>query len=82
MADFAIAEPRLDMQTVVRGYPKDTLVFALSWALAAMTESFIDLNYEDYKDPTAGEDAEAARDILRQVYEDLGGNDDLSKEQA
>lgn len=54
-------------------FDKGMLNFALSWALAAMNDDFMDLQAEDYKDPAAVEDAEFAREILKALYEALGG---------
>jgi len=50
------------------GYTQEELTFAISWGVAAMTDDFIDLNYEDTKDPgSPGEDAERAKEILQDV---------------
>lgn len=57
-------------------FDKGMLTFALSWALAAMSDDYMDLQAEDYKDPTAVDDAELARDILKALYTALGGETD------
>jgi hypothetical protein len=56
----------------VTGYTKGELSFALSWAVVAMDEDFIEQQYEDTKDPGCpGEDAERALGVLQDLMERL-----------
>jgi hypothetical protein len=65
-----------DFEAVALTLTKEQLVFALSWALAAMDDDYLTLMAEDTDPTNPGEDAEQAREILRQVYVQLGGNDE------
>lgn len=55
------------------GYTKGELSFALSWGVAALQyEDFIDMQYEDTKDPgSPGEDADKALAILQDAMKRL-----------
>jgi hypothetical protein len=51
--------------------PPNLLHFALSWALAAMDDDFMELQESDYHDPEAVVDATKAKVLLQMVYDEL-----------